>query len=947
MKKILLLSFYTYFALASFCQDKSEFKLRINEHSVITQLIWGNQSYEMSSDLFSVLVGDNLVKSSNCNVMRAAGGEYEASYNSKLSVLWQPDTSFSNGLKYVLTFRNSSEDTLKVHNVVPFGENQDRVYITGKGDHGLSRTHLFRPGYNPTNVIVPDNAWNLGYCELELDGINLYALARRSTSEKADIRRFENILFPGGFVSYDVYIDTYEGEWQEGLRKAFQEKVLYDVDEFDNELYEREDLKWMRHSYVSHLIYGWDHSFYESAEGKYKLKEFLERGQRWYGGDDFIGIWPTWPSLGLDQRNQWDLFRDLPGGLKKLSEVAEMSREEGSKFFICYNPWDEDTRSESHFAGMADLVKKIGADGVVLDTKGSSSREMQEAVDSVRAGVIMYSEGMAVPKDMPGIVSGRVHNALYYPPLLNLNKLIKPDFAIFRVAELAFEPIRREYATSFFNGYGTELNIFRPGRPEWIEDDYRFFGRTVRILRENTSNFVRYDYVPLISTLQDNMYVNKWPGEEKQIFTIFSLIPEGFNAPLFEVEIGDNQHMVDLWNHKELEPVEKDGKLYAPIRTEAFHKSYLGTNNEGAVGAIAIFHSHLETKIKADILSVEADRGDEIRVWAGLPDYEKEPLILSVEENEISLYQEFGRLEGDFVIQLFEEGELLDERVVYVKPGTPRLISESVHTKHWSKVPEEMLEIPSGEFKWELSNGDEFISYPAVYEEEKVAVEGFFIDKYPVTNRQYHQFIKKSGYWPEDTVNFLRHWVKGKPIKGDMAKPVIFISFEDAKAYADWTGKRLPTEIEWQYAAQTSDLRPWPWGEGEGITREKQWVTNTLTVYRLSGVDSTLCNPGNGVLDTVGSYPAGANPFGLEDLVGSVWQMTNDEYDDGSYNFVIMKGGSYFSPGSSWWYVQGGPRELHYRQMLLRVSAGFERNGTVGFRCSADGPLKRTVRHVR
>jgi hypothetical protein len=66
---------------------------------------------------------------------------------------------------------------------------------------------------------------------------------------------------------------------------------------------------------------------------------------------------------------------------------------------------------------------------------------------------------MAVPKDMAGIPSGRVHNALYYAPMLNLNKLIKPEFAIYRVAELFKEPIRREFTTSFFNGYGTEINI--------------------------------------------------------------------------------------------------------------------------------------------------------------------------------------------------------------------------------------------------------------------------------------------------------------------------------------------------------------------------------------------------------------------------------------------------------------------------------------------------------
>ena len=56
----------------------------------------------------------------------------------------------------------------------------------------------------------------------------------------------------------------------------------------------------------------------------------------------------------------------------------------------------------------------------------------------------------------------------------------------------------------------------------------------------------------------------------------------------------------------------------------------------------------------------------------------------------------------------------------------------------------------------------------------------------------------------------------------------------------------------------------------------------------------------------------------------------------GSYRYIMMKGGSYFKPSSSWWYVQGGPRELHYQQMLLRVSEGFERNATVGFRCVKD-----------
>ena len=68
--------------------------------------------------------------------------------------------------------------------------------------------------------------------------------------------------------------------------------------------------------------------------------------------------------------------------------------------------------------------------------KAEASITLQDAADNAKPGVILYSEGMAVPRDMQGIISGRVHNDIYYPPLLNLNKLIKPGFAIFRVAEI-------------------------------------------------------------------------------------------------------------------------------------------------------------------------------------------------------------------------------------------------------------------------------------------------------------------------------------------------------------------------------------------------------------------------------------------------------------------------------------------------------------------------------
>src|SRR6202008_968381 len=120
--------------------------------------------------------------------------------------------------------------------------------------------------------------------------------------------------------------------------------------------------------------------------------------------------------------------------------------------------------------------------------------------------------------------------------------------------------------------------------------------------------------------------------------------------------------------------------------------------------------------------------------------------------------------------------------------------------------------------------------------------------------------------------------------------PVVYVSYEDAQAYAKWAGKRLPAEAEWQYAAQTQALNAWPWKQVKPVTRKEQVVTETLTVTAIDGIDPKHANLGDGKLYKVGSYPKGANPLGLQDLSGCVWQLTNDVYESGSYRYIIMKG---------------------------------------------------------
>ncbi len=825
----------------------------------------------------------------------------------------------NNGWKCKIVIHNMTGDTVDIENIVPFGETADHIYLTSTGPWALARAKIFRPGMGPIGIILPDNAWELGYGAIPVNkDLSVCAIARREKSELAEWRRYRTIVYPGGKVEYTLRADEYTGEWQNGLKLMFRERYLYDVDSFDDSLYRRPDLQWIRHEYLIGLQFAWNKDYYDWQKQEYTVGSFLERGKQLFGGYDVIGLWPTWPRLGVDQRNQWDLFNDLPGGLARLKSFSQQWKQEGTKFFICYNPWDESTRSENPYTGMARLIEATDADGVVLDCHGASSYELQKAADSVKAGVVMYSEGMAVVKDMPGIVAGRVHDAIYLPPPLNLNKLIKPDFAIFRVCQVHDGRIRREASIALFNGYGTELNTFAPGQFDQMEDDLVYLGQTTRILRENTSNFLSFDWTPLIPSLTDSIWVNKWPLGDKTIFTVFSLVSEGFSGPLFEEGKIDGKHLVSIWHHEELDWVEKEGRFYIPAKASSFNSFELNTRAEGNIDCIALLPELINASLREGYLKIDLMEGfgDELRIWAGNPSYQNEKVrTLSSGNHKLDILETFGNYEGKFVIQLFEDDELLDERIVTPEPGSPRLIKKTEKTLVPEKTPDGMVKIPAGSFNFQAENTDQFIPYPDTKEPVEVSMHSFYIDKYPVTNRQYEEFIISSGYSPKDTVNFLAHWINGRIPEGMEDHPVVCVSLEDTKAYATWAGKRLPSETEWQYAAQGTDGRKWPWG---------------------NDFDSTRCNNAAGKTFPVDAFPEGESPFGIMDLTGNVWQLTGDVYSNGTYYFVIMKGGSHYKPTSSWWYVKGGPQPNNWHQQLLLVSPGFDRNATVGFRCAQD-----------
>ena len=222
-----------------------------------------------------------------------------------------------------------------------------------------------------------------------------------------------------------------------------------------------------------------------------------------------------------------------------------------------------------------------------------------------------------------------------------------------------------------------------------------------------------------------------------------------------------------------------------------------------------------------------------------------------------------------------------------------------------------MLLIPAGPF---IQGSDEFdIEAPR----RVVELPAFWIDRYPVTSAAYVVFVDATGHGaPPD-------WPGGRPDPGKLDHPVERVSWHDATAYADWAGKRLPTEAEWEKAARGTDGRRWPWGDNFDEARCIAWDHARVLDMTTVPVDS---------------YPTGASPFGVEQLAGNVEEWVADEfraYPGSAHRSPAADGGLRVVRGGSWFYTQEHAR-CAYRRGLPPEFTGWEQAGGPGFRCALD-----------
>ncbi|ROU08856.1 SUMF1/EgtB/PvdO family nonheme iron enzyme [Lysobacter enzymogenes] len=670
-------------------------------------------------------------------------------------------------------------------------------------------------------------------------------------------------------------VDGALDDWIEEL-KDWRREHLVRIG-YDDAHYRRPELQWAQRNFVHAQMMVEDRYFYDPVEGRYTVDRYLDDLERRYGGIDSVLIWPVYPNIGVDDRNQFDLARDLPGGLDGLRGAVADFHRRGVRVFLPTMPWDHGTRDSGRrdWDAVAELVAAVGADGVNGDTYNGVPRAFFDACDAAGRPVVLQPESTISAEEalIWNVQSwGKKAPNEPVPPVAKF-KWLEPRHMI-NYENRWGRDRNHDLQYIFFNGVG--YNAWENVWGLWnqlSERDAESLRRIAGIERAFAAHFVSQDWRPYARTLQHGVFASRFPHAGAAVWTVVNRNEFDLDGELIAVAHIDGQRYYDLWNGVELAP-----------RLD---------------GARAVLDFALEGRGFGALLALPAGAAH-----AGL-----DAFLATMRALSATPLREYSA-----------QWTSLKQTLVEIAPSAPA-----------ASAPAGMIEIPAGEFDFVVGGveieGQTWEGVDVQYPWENSArrnhrrrlrLPRYFIDRTPVTNAQYLAFVRASGYVPRDAHNYLRDWVDGAPRAGWEDRPVTWVALEDARAYAHWAGKRLPREWEWQYAAQGDDGRRYPWGDD----------------WRKDAVPAPNRNRRVRAPDPVDAHPAGASPFGVLDLVGNVWQWT-DEYFDEHTRAAILRGGSSYQPQTSHWYFPQAYR-LDQHGKLLLMAPSKDRSACIGFRCVAD-----------
>ena len=665
-------------------------------------------------------------------------------------------------------------------------------------------------------------------------------------------------------------------------------------------------LRWARTAFMQPLAMPFDLYIYNSTAHEYTAKRYLDSLRDQYGGADSVLLWPTYTNIGADDRNQFELIESLPGGVAGLRRFIDELHSAGVHVLWPYNPWDQGTHggsfnnsaaAASDARRLASLLSLTGADGFFGDTISSAGHAGSSGLEQFYRDSVAAGRPAAIQPEGGGTAAGlnfTVFGWGYWAwedavPPVDLLKWLRPAY-LTQACDRWRVDKTDVLQLAYFNGDGVETwqSIWGVWNGLTARDGealrrmsavLRFFGREGYLQSDGWR-----PHAPLLDGSAESVFASAWPLDAGTVTLLINRATADGDAAL-PVAGGAPGHAYAFDCYRGEPLLVSEGAARVSVEGRGFGCVWQSVAPPTPAGA---------TFLRS------------MRALAAR-----------------------GRLDN-----------YSEARVVLHQRMAPRGT-----TRRLSSPPEGMVVIPpTGAYRFVVA-GQEIegravpgvdVQYPWEAQpgrthDHTMAMPKLYMDATPVTCAAFASYLSASGYVPADGHNFLRSWnASGPPYVPPAAlapTPVTYVSLREARAFCAFHGKRLPTSYEWQYAAQGDDGRPYPWGDSAECAA--------------NGTCCPALTPASRAPWPVEAHPSGSSPFGVRDLVGNVWQLT-DEFEDEHTRAVVVRGGSYYAPrvpsGDRDWYFPNGPamRRLDTHGKYFLMDDSYERAGTIGFRCVVD-----------
>ncbi|MFB2597025.1 SUMF1/EgtB/PvdO family nonheme iron enzyme [Herbiconiux sp. P17] len=701
--------------------------------------------------------------------------------------------------------------------------------------------------------------------------------------------------------------------------------------DYDGSLYERPSTRWTRSASSVALVWLWDERLFNRAAQRFDVDGFLARTAD-HGGFDGVVLWHAYPVIGIDDRNQFDFYREVPG----LGELVAEFQGRGIRVFIDYNPWDTGTRRAPHddATELALIVGELGVDGVFLDTmKEGDSRLIDSLLDArppqvlegesrvpnqrIRDHQLSWAQWFA-DSEAPGVMRAHWFERRH---MMHSTRRWNRDHS-------------DELQSAHMNGTGilvwdTVFGVW----VGWNERDKSTLRRMLRVQRALNDVLVEGEWTPLADAsaeaLAARVYVSRFELGSLTLWTAVNRADSDFSGPLLDpvALAGGSSSAVSAG----ILPSTHETSLSAAAVGGSLGEVHGGSLFDVTAGVRLGEDEPVVTVPARGIAAVLRVRGEEPS-WLG-------SLLAEAAADAPSADSTFPARAAERRIPAPSTGEPPETANVAATGEPPETANVAATGSHEAPLAATfavsdgetqagVVRVGAGERELPMTfrrretgtyQGAPYVEewkplpprlHDARSEQLSVTLGAVAVAASEVTNAEFAAFLAATGYRPAVANRFLPGWSHGPasagatertaavtagaepsgsparddgppllPPAGEGDHPVTSVDLADARAYAAWAGARLPTEFEWQVAA--TDAR---FGR--------------------------------------------AHPL--------VWNWTESEHDDGVTRFVMLKGGSEHESLGSDWYTDGGPRDPSFSLKFVLPGLGLDRSPSIGFRLAWD-----------